>query len=407
MIDIMLLAFKNLKEKKIRSWLTLIGIFIGITAVVSLIGLGAGLQAAITSQFGVSSTSVLTVQAGGLSSAGPPGTGVVNPLTFDDAEELEKVDGVEYAIPRIIQSGSLEFDDKRVFGIAMTIPDGEKRKFAYEVMDIKPEVGRLLKDGDSNKVVVGYNLYKGTNKRGEEYTWIKPGDNVLIQDKKFEVVGVTEKQGSFIFDNIIHMNEKPLKDLFDISDSVDLIAVKAKDSEDLKKVKEGLEKKLRDLRDVKEGEEDFSVETPDSAMSTVNDVLMGVNIFILMIASVSILIGALGIVNTMLTSVLERKKDIGVMKSIGSKNSHIFFLFFFESGLMGLVGGVIGTILGTIIAYIGTQSINQFFGSTAPVIINFTLIFGALLGSFLIGSISGIIPAMSAAKQNPVDSLRG
>src|SRR3989344_9137469 len=102
--DYTILAFRNLRRRGLRSYLTLLGIFIGISVVVALIGLGDGLRMAVNSQFGVSSTNILTVQAGGLSGYGPPGTGVVNPLTREDSNTIEKISGVEFAIPRNIDS---------------------------------------------------------------------------------------------------------------------------------------------------------------------------------------------------------------------------------------------------------------------------------------------------------------
>ena len=134
--DYFLLGLKNLKRRGIRSWLTLLGIFIGIMAVVSLITLGNGLQAAVNSQFGVSSTEVISVQAGGLNAYGPPGSGAVTPLTKDDVEAIERLDTVERAIGRNLPSGKLEFDDQVVFGYAVSIPSGDDRTFVYDMLEI-------------------------------------------------------------------------------------------------------------------------------------------------------------------------------------------------------------------------------------------------------------------------------
>ena len=402
-LDYFFLSFNNLRKRKLRSWLTMLGIFIGITAVVALIGLGEGLKAAVSSQFGISNTEVLTVQAGGLSGAGPPGTGVVNPLTEDDAEEIGKLTGVERAIPRLISQGKLEFNDHVSFSYAMSIPEGEDRKFAYDVLELEAIEGRLLKDGDTNKVVLGYNFYSDDVGLGKE---IHPGDNVIVQGKKFEVVGLTKKKGSFIFDNLIHIQEDEMRDLFNIKDKVDVIAVQVKNKDEMDKTKEDIEKLLRKRRNVKEGEEDFSVETPDSILDDINTILVGVQIFIVIIASISILVGALGIVNTMYTSVMERRKQIGIMKSIGGTNRDIFILFFIESGLMGLIGGLVGTVIGTLISMAGVSGINAWINASISLGINFYVVFGALFGSFLLGSISGVLPALSAAKLKPVDALR-
>jgi putative ABC transport system permease protein len=403
-LDYLILAIKNLKHRGIRSWLTLLGIFIGVTAVVSLIGLGAGLQAAVGAQFGISSTEVLTVQAGGLNAFGPPGSGAVNKLTTDDLDAIEKLSSVKMAVGRIIASGKMEFNDVVGFGMAFSIPDGEKRKFAYEAMDMEAEIGRMLKDGDTNKVVIGYNFWRNGDIFGES---IVPGKTVLIQDEKFLVVGILEKKGSILIDNMVAMNEEPLRELMDYGEELDIIAVQARNKETLGKTKEDVEKLLRNRRDVKVGEEDFEVSTPEAMMETVNSILGGVQAFIIIIASISILVGALGIVNTMTTSVLERRKEIGIMKAIGAKNSQVFMQFFFESGMLGLMGGLVGVILGTLIGIGGVAGINGFLGAELKPVIDIMLIGGALAGSFIVGAVAGIVPAMNAAKQNPVEALRG
>jgi len=107
----------------------------------------------------------------------------------------------------------------------------------------------------------------------------------------------------------------------------------------------------------------------------------------------------------MTTSVLERRKEIGILKAIGAKNSQIFMQFFVESGFLGIIGGILGITLGVLMGYVGTIEINAFFNSTTSPQLNFMLIFFSLFGSFLIGALSGIFPAMKAAKQNPVQAL--
>lgn len=402
-IDSFLLALKNLKHRGIRSWLTLLGIFIGITAVVSLISLGNGLQLAVSSQFGISQTELITIQAGGVSSFGPPGTGVVNPLTTKDLDEIKKINSVKRAVRRNIFTGKLEYKDQVVFGYATTIPSGEDRDFIYEQLEAEPFKGRFLKDSDVGKVFLGYNFY--ANKVGLDKEII-PGKKILIQDKEFKVIGILNKKGSFIFDNAIYMNEGDAKNLFDYGDEIDIIAVQAKDNKELEQTKKDIEKTLRKSRSVKEGEENFEVSTPEASLETINNILRGVKIFIIIVASISIFIGALGIINTMTTSVLERKKEIGIMKSVGAKNIHIFSQFFIESGLLGLLGGIVGVAAGTLIGYGGTMGINNFLGTNLKPNIDFILIFSSLLGSFVIGAIAGIIPAMRAARQNPVEALR-
>lgn len=403
--DYLLLATRNLRRRGIRSWLTLIGILIGITAVVALISLGDGLRAAVNSQFGVGSTNVITIQAGGLSAYGPPGTGVVNPVTIQDAEAIDRLGSIEVAIPRNIETVKMEYNNQIVIGMAGSLPDDkDKRDFIYENLDVETISGHLLEDSDVNKILVG-NDFADPDKNGFGKE-VRTGDTLLIQGKNFQVEGILEKKGSFIIDRSILIKDSDLKKIANTGDNVDLIVAFVKDKDLMEKAETDIEKLLRKTRDVKVGEEDFQVATPAALLQSVNQILLGVQIFIVLIASISIFVGAVGIVNTMTTSVLERKKEIGIMKAIGAKNSDVFYQFFFEAGLLGLIGGIIGVIFGASLGYLGTLAINSFLGSLTVPKINIALIAATLTGSFLIGAISGIVPALRAAKLNPVDALR-
>jgi len=404
MKDFFNLAFNNLRHRGIRSWLTLLGIFIGVMAVVSLISLGTGLKMAVGSQFGIGNTEVITVQAGGLSAAGPPGTGVSNKLTRDDVRAIGRISSVEVAIARLIRGSKMEFNDNIYFGMIGSVPDGKDRKIVYDVLELEIDRGRSLKDGDSGKVVLGWNFGKEDNGFGKE---IVIGKSLLIGDKKFQVIGINKKKGSFIFDNLVLMNNKDMVDLMDYDEDVDLIIAKVKDKDLMDQAKEDIEKLMRKRRGVDKGKEDFSVSTPAAMMDIVNNILGGVQAFIVIIASISILVGAVGIVNTMTTSVLERRKEIGIMKAIGAKNSQIFMQFLIESGLLGLVGGLVGVVLGVGIGVVGVMAINNFIGGDVAPSIDFVLVGGSLAGSFIIGAVAGIVPAMNAARQNPVEALRG
>lgn len=403
-LDFFNLAFKNLKKRGVRSWLTLLGIFIGVMAVVALISLGNSLELAVSSQFGIEQTELITVQASGAVGFGPPGSGVVDSLTEDDLEAINKLSSVNIAASRNLESARLEYNDKIIYGYLATIPSGEGRDFIYDQLGDESINGRLLKDSDTRKVFLGYNFI--VDKVGLDKE-IFAGKKILIQDESFEVVGVLDKKGSFIFDNAIFMNEEDADDLYDFQEGVDVILVKPRDKNNLDRTKTDIEKLLRDRRDVKIGEEDFSVETPEASLSTVKGIIGGVQIFVVLVAFISIFIGALGIVNTMTTSVWERKKEIGIMKSIGARNSNIFAQFFIEASLLGLIGGLIGCIFGILIGFAGTAGINNFIGAEIKPVLDFSLIFFTLLGSFLIGGLAGIVPAMRAAKQNPVEALRG
>lgn len=403
--DYFFLAFENLKHRGIRSWLTLLGIFIGVTAVVSLISLGNGLQLAVATQFGVSANQLITVQAGGLSGYGPPGSAVVDPLTTQDADAIERLSSVENTVTRSIESARIEYNENVKYRYVGSMSNNkEDLNLVYTQLDSEPFLGKLLTESDRGKVFLGYNYYANSDDWGGKQ--ITPGKTILVNDREFEVIGILEKEGSLITDNVVYMPEDDVNSLFNTNNTVDVIVVEPRDKNNINKTKIEIEKLLRDRRNVKEGEEDFEVSTPEASLATINSVLSGVQIFIVIIASISIFIGAIGIINTMTTSVLERRKEIGVSKSIGARNEHIFLQFFIESSLLGLIGGLTGAIFGTLIGAAGIYGINIWLGTTLKPHIDFVLISFTLLGSFLIGGIAGIVPAFQAAKQNPVQALR-
>lgn len=398
------LAFKNLKRRGLRSWLTLLGIFIGIASVVCLIGLGTALKDTVNAQFGISSTDLITIQAGGLNNYGPPGSGVVNPLTKSDLEEIKKVSLVEKAIGRNIETLKTRFNKKTAYLYFTTIPDDETRDYAYELSEITLKEGRFIESGDNDVAILGNDLLD-KDKNGFEKA-LKIGDRIEVQGQNLSVIGILEKKGSFTIDSVILIQEKTLNKIITHDNNLDIIQVKIKSKEDMQLAKQEIEKLLRKLRDVKEGEEDFQVSTPEAALSSINQIIFGIQIFIILIASVSIVVGSIGVANTMYTSVLERKKEIGIMKAIGARNSDIFTQFLIEAGFLGLIGGLLGLLGGVAMSYVGVNVLNSLLGTFTKVSLNYLLFLTILIISFLIGSIAGLLPAMRAAKLNPIEALR-
>jgi putative ABC transport system permease protein len=401
--DYFLLVFGNLKSKGVRSLLTILGIFIGIAAVVSLISLGQGLQAAVGGQFGALSIDTLTVQNKG-AGFGPPGSTVVEKLNDDDLKIIESIQGVDKVITRLIRVGSLEYNKISGFGFSSDIPeDKEDRNFFYNSFNIEAEKGRLLEGGDKGKIVLGNSFLesKEFNKKFEI------GKTAKFNGKDFEIVGILKQSNSFQLNGVVFMMSNDLENLFGIRDEFDLIVVQVKDKDKIEDVAREIERKIRKDRSEKIGEESFTVESPVQALDSVNTILGIINIIVIGIAAISLLVGGIGIANTMYTSVLERTKEIGVMKAIGAQNKDILLIFMIEAGLLGLIGGFIGAIAG-LLGAIGLSSVaNNALGSDLfTVNISYLLIFGAIGFSFFIGIISGILPALQASKLNVVDALR-
>jgi putative ABC transport system permease protein len=381
----------------------MIGIIVGMALFIAMIGLGNGLRIAVTNQFSIAGPDIIGVQASG-GGQGPPGQGVVDPLIKEYADDITDLSNVELAICVLFHSVAMEFNNVQNFEFAQSVPiSGELKDDYVDRLNLEIVQGRFFRDNERGKVVLGNNFYQDDTKFGKE---LKLGQSVLIDGKNYEVIGFLEKRGSFIIDDTFRMNEDDVRDISGKDEDCNLISVRAKTRDDVDAAKLQIEKYLRDARDVKEGEEDFSVSTPEQALSNLNSILNGIQIFILLIAFISMIVGAIGIINTMFTAVMERKKEIGIMKAIGAQNQDIFALFFIESGLLGLVGGLIGIGLGYLMALGGTSVLSSFFNTPTNPDISFVLVIFALLGAFVIGSLSGIIPALQAAGLQPVKALK-
>ena len=401
--DYFSLAIGNLRHRGVRSWLTILGIFIGIAAVVSLITMGQGLETAILGQFGTLSVDKLTIQNQQTGFA-PPGSAVVEKLNDHDIDIVERVSGVDLTLPRILRVMNVEYNEKLRFTyIASQLSDRERIEIVYESFDAKIAEGKLLEARDRGKVLLGSDFANDEtfNKR------IKPGNRLKINGKEFEVIGILKPTGTFTINGAILMFQEDMEDLLEIKGEYDFIVTQVKDKDQIERVAEEIEQRMRKDRNEKEGEESFNVETPLQALDSVKDILNIVNIVVIGIAAISLFVGGIGIANTMYTSVVERTKEIGIMKAVGAGNKDILFLFLIEAGLLGLVGGLVGAIIGLSVA-IGASSIaNQALGTELlKVSISYPLLIGAVAFSFLVGTFAGILPAIQASKLKVVDALR-
>ncbi len=401
--DFFKLAYNSVKNRKLRSWLTMLGVFVGIAAVVSLISLGQGLQSSIEGEFSSLGTDKLFVQAKG-SAFGPPGTATPSVITDTDKEIVKESRGVKRVASRLIRSAQIEFDNNVVYQYVGSMPDDkDERDLVIEVFDPEFVSGDMMNSNDERKVVIGNN-YATKKKFGSN---VKIGDKLKIQGKEFKVAGILKRYGNFELDDVVLMNEEPMRELFGIKDQIDLIVVQVLPGSDPGMVADGLRRELRNSRNVDEGKEDFDIQTPEDILKTVNNVLLVLQVVLIGIAAISLLVGGIGIMNTMYTSVLERTKEIGIMKSIGAKNSDILTMFLIESGFYGLAGGVIGVILGLGVSFsvgkIASVALGSdlFKASFSPY-----LVVGALAFAFLVGCASGVLPSMQASRLKPVDALR-
>ncbi len=405
--DYIKVGVSNLLHRRMRSWLTMIGIFIGIATVVALISLGQGMKEAIGNVFLNIGSDKLAVMAKSSSQfSGPPGSSAASNLTTHDVDVIKRVQGVDVVGARLIKPAKLEFNKEVKFYFAASMPDDEEgRKLITEFNHYEPEKGRLLKNGDKFKVFIGNSVAnKGVFKKKN----IELGNKIKINDAEFDVVGILKKSGNPQQDRVVIVPEDALREVLKIDKKkVDVIAVKVQKGIDVNNVAREIENAMRRDRDLDIGKEDFQVQTPQQILSILDNILTIVEIVLIGIAAISLLVGGIGIANTMYTAVIERTKEIGIMKSVGGQNRDILLIFIIESGLLGLVGGVIGISIGIglskLVEYLaftilGTSLIKAYFP--------WYLIVGSLLFSVLIGTVSGLLPAKQAASLKPVDALR-
>lgn len=397
------IAIGSIRQRQLRSWLTLIGIFIGIAAVVSLISIGQGLQAVVEEEFTALGANRILVQPAG-SSFGA-GDGVGEPLTKDDVEALERVSGVDMVSYTAYRPANMEWGNNDFqIGFVISIPPGQKGELIKQMMGADKGsilLGSELRDNERRRVLLGYNY--GFSNRYD--TLLTPGRKILINGYEFEVAGIKESLGNDQDNVQVFINERDFEELFD-GDQLNMIVLEVMPGRVPAEVLPDVEDALRRHRDVKEGQEDFEAETFENVLASFLVLINVVQAVIIGIASISLFVGAVGIANTMYTAVIERTKEIGVMKAIGAKNSDIQNMFLIESGLLGFLGGLIGVLIGVGISKIIEIIVAIAIGADylRPVF-PIWLIVGSLLFAFALGSISGYYPAKQAAKMNPVDAL--
>lgn len=404
--DYFKLALGSITHRKLRSWLTMVGIFIGVMAVVALISLGEGLQNTVNEQFEKvgSNRIVITPGGGGGESAMMSmamGLSEVK-LTEHDVDIVNGVRGVEYAAGVITRSVNVEYAGERKYLMMACIPtDDDALSILKNIDYFMVEEGKMLQKGDKYKVVVGKEL------TGDFFDKeIRLNDRIDIEEQSFTVIGIFKKSGNPVHDQKVTLTKEMCKEMFNMTDEVTMIMTTVKKGFNTTQVAEEIKDKLRKDHNVKENEEDFTVTTPEDIMRTVLSVINLVQVVLTGIAAISLIVGGIGIMNTMYTAVLERTKEIGIMKAVGARNSDILSLFMVEAGLLGTIGGVIGTVLGLGIAKLVEQLALYSGLELLKIQVSPALLVGALGFSFIVGSISGIMPALRAAKMEPVEALR-
>ncbi|MCS7239905.1 MAG: ABC transporter permease [Candidatus Bipolaricaulota bacterium] len=389
-LDLFRLSLRNIRHRGLRSWLTVIGILIGTAAVVALISIGQGLQRAISSRVEqIVGYNTILITSRGLN---------LGQRIRLDIEAIRAIPGVRNAVAVRTETAYVEGPGGKGF-LAVLGYDPAMDEFVAE-MNLTVSAGRAL--AGRGEVLLGSRTARALG--------AQVGDEVTIEGRKFQVVGILQAlraggfaTGGLSMADLLVIPLPELRELFPGPELVQYAVVRLSERADMAAVSERIRDHLRAV-----GERNASLTDFEDLTRNIQSVISGVQAFLAGIAGIALLVGGVGVMNTMYTAVLERTREIGILKAVGAKDTHVLLLFLFESGLMGLGGGALGLLIGFGVAWAATAIVSRVFqaqGAFSPVL-SMALVLGALFFSFLVGAIAGIFPAYRAARLPPVDALR-
>ncbi len=404
---ILLESLETLGSNKLRSGLTVLGIVIGVAAVIAMLAVGNGAQASITGSINQVGTNLLFVFRG---ARNDPNVRNPRPLTMSDANALLD----PYAAPHIQAvapvnqgNGTVEFNGQNKTTTIAGVTASYQQVRNVSLLD-----GEFITDqnilGRASVAVIGVDV--ADSLFGHRDGLI--GETIRINGQPFRIIGVLSPQGGSSFgsaDNqvivplttaqarLLRSNTSP--------DTVDVIYVQATDFQSVPAASDEITQILRTRHRTAVGADDFTVFTQESILSTVQSVTGVLTIFLGGIAAISLLVGGIGIMNIMLVSVTERTREIGLRKALGARKRDILVQFLVESSMLSLIGGIVGILFGWLIAFI-VGRVAAATGNNFTPIVGVDAILLATLFSAAVGLFFGIYPANRAANLQPVEALR-
>ena len=398
-LDFFRLSVNSLRHRKRRSWLTIIGTLIGIMAVVSLVSIGQGLENSVASELEeLGGNKVFISSGGGIS-------GRFSDTTFglneDDLEAAERVNEVERVIGGI--SGDVRAEYRRDIETTSLrgVSTGRNAELAREIYDIEVVEGRYLTPGDSGSVLIAEDAKESIFEEN-----IVLNSKIGINGSDYRVVGViSTSQAVGNFQGLVAPREEARK-ILDRPEGFDFVTAEVSEGASTSEVADDIRRAIRNERGVEKGEETFQVQTSQDIIESFQNQLQIIRAVLLGIGAISLFVGGVGITNTMYTSVTEREREIGVMKAVGGTKNQILSLFMIESGIVGMIGGILGATIGIGISYLAGIIIRDSVSVPFQPYVSLELILGAVLFSFVVGMVSGVLPARKASKKEPVEALR-
>jgi len=390
-------SLRNLSKRRGRSFLTILSIFIGITTIFIFVSYGLGLYYYVEELTTGSSANLLMIQ--------PKGGAIAMfdsnvKLTEDDLKAIKNVPGVDEVSGSYYKTIEVESQNKKIYTLIISY-DHEVPIF-LKSFNIDIINGREL-TGDDREALLGYNYLI------PDRIFPKPislNQKIEVNGEKIKVVGFLDEVGNPQDDSQIYVSNDYMLKLYPNETLSYNVIVATVDINNIESITEKVEKALRDERDQKKGKEDFVVQSFAELLETYSFAINAVVGFIILIALISVFVSAVNTANTMITSVIERVREIGIIKSIGARNSTVLDIFLFESAFLGFIAGIIGVVVGFLASYGGMLALDNLgYGFLKPDF-NPWLFVGCIVFATVTGAISGVFPAIRASKINPVDALR-
>lgn len=395
------MAIDGMITNKMRTFLTLLGIIIGVAAVIAMISLGMGVKAQIKDNISSLGSNLLIISPGGRTSSGArlaSGTGVR--LTYDDAKAIEKnVSGIEYVAPSVSSSYQLVVGNQNwTANVEGTTPN------VIDIRSFKIEEGRMFTDKDLDSkarvAVIGQTIVDNLFPEGDPI-----GKIVRINKAPFKVVGVLGVKGQSANgqdqDDVVYIPLTTAQQRMMGITYINRITIQAQNEDVINDAQADIETLLRTRHKVKDGgDDDFTVRNLAALMDTMMETANTITLLLGNIAAISLLVGGIGIMNIMLVSVTERTREIGIRKALGATYNNILLQFLIEAMVIGVVGGILGTVLG-----VGASYALSYFSGWKTVV-SVAAIIVAVIFSIGIGLFFGIYPARKAALLDPIDALR-
>ncbi len=396
-IEILRVSRDSVLSNKMRAFLTVLGVIIGVTAVILLVSIGQGAREYIKNEFSGLGSNILVVVPGKTAKEGGHhmGTSAVRKLTYDDAKLIKRRSRyIQSSIPIIVGTSLIKYGATSRY----TYVEGVSEDF-FAARNLTVDSGRFLTATDVN--LKRYVCVLGRTVKKDILGDINPlGTLVTIGESKYRVVGLMAPKGvtlGFDIDDLVFIPITAAMELFD-TDSLFNITVKVRSEQEIPAAKKDIKETLIKRH---AGEEDFTILSQDEMLSVMEKILKIMTAVLAGIASISLLVGGIGIMNIMLVSVKERTREIGLRKAVGARNKDILLQFLIESIALSLVGGVIGIILGTTFTWI-----IPVFITFLPTQLSIWAIFLAFFFSAGVGVFFGVYPARKAAGLDPIIALR-